>query len=108
MTTDYILVHTTFPDRTKALAIAKTLVEEGLVACVSIDTAAATAVYQWEGTLEESDEFAARLKTRADRFGSLSKRLTELHPYEVPEIVATPISLGSPDYLDWINQSLES
>ena len=86
--------------------IGNTLVEEKLAACVNI-TSEIKSVYFWKGKVEEDKEHLLIIKTRKDKFESLEKRVKEIHPYEVPEIVALSIILGSKDYLNWIDETLE-
>jgi periplasmic divalent cation tolerance protein len=98
---DVLLVLTTVPDRHHADVIARALVDEGLAACVSI-LAPATSVYRWRGAVETAQELPLLVKTAATRFEALRGRLAALHPYDVPEIIALPITNGLPAYLDWV------
>lgn len=102
-----LLVFTTLPDATQAHAIAQTLIAEGLAACVSAQ-AACTSVYRWQGKVEQATEVPLFIKTTAEQYGQLQQRLTELHPYEVPEIIAVPVTQGLPVYLDWVKASCTS
>ena len=81
--------------------LARALVEERLAACGSV-VPAVTSVYRWRGTVEEELEALVVLKTTADRVEPLTMRARELHSYEVPEILALPVSDGNPGYLDWV------
>ncbi len=83
--------------------LARILVEERLAACGSV-IPAVTSVYRWEGAIEEEEEALVVLKTTADRVPPLTERALELHPYEVPEILALPVSSGNPGYLDWLTK----
>lgn len=94
-------VHVTVPDRERAEAIGRTLVGERLAACVSI-LPGITSIYRWEDELHADEEVLCLLKTTADRFEALAERIRSLHPYDVPEIIATEIVAGSPAYLDWV------
>lgn len=99
--TDALLVLCTCPDEAVAAAIARTLVGERLAACVNrLPLTAST--YRWQGRVEESAEVLLLAKTTAERYPALAERLAALHPYDVPEIVATPIVRGLPAYLDWL------
>jgi periplasmic divalent cation tolerance protein len=101
MTGDYLLVLTTCPDAESARAIARALVGERLAACVNrIDGVAST--YRWEGEVRDDGECLLLVKTSAAAYERLAARLTALHPYEVPEIVALPVARGSAGYLRWI------
>lgn len=101
---DKLLVLTTYPDHEGALALAKTLVDERLAACVNIQ-AQMTSVYRWEGEQTSGTEHLLLIKTRDERYAALEQRLRELHPYELPEIIATPITKGLAGYLDWIDEN---
>lgn len=81
--------------------LARVLVQERLAACGSV-VPAVTSVYRWQGAIEEEEEALVVLKTAADRVEALTRRTRELHPYEVPEILALPVSDGNPGYLDWV------
>ncbi len=102
----YIVVYITTPDIDTAKKIADTLVREKLAACVNI-TSKINSTYYWQGNIENEDEFLMIIKTREDRFNNLERRVKELHPYSVPEIIALPIVRGSHDYLKWIDETLE-
>lgn len=94
---------TTPPDRADAIATA--LVERELVACVNI-VAAVQSVYRWKGAVERDEESLLVIKTTRDAVAALDDALGELHPYETFELVALDVAGGSPDYLDWIGQSV--
>jgi len=81
--------------------LARVLVEERLAACGSV-VPAVTSVYRWQGAVEEEEEALVVLKTAADRVEALTRRTRELHPYDVPEILALPVSAGNPAYLEWV------
>jgi periplasmic divalent cation tolerance protein len=103
MADDYLLTLCTCPDRSTASAIAETLVREGLAACVS-QIAGVESTFLWQGAIERDSEFLLLVKTTARRFEELSGRIGELHPYDLPEIIAVPVSQGLPDYLNWVSQ----
>jgi periplasmic divalent cation tolerance protein len=94
-------VTTTLPDRATADRLAETLVAERLAACAQV-VGPVSSTYWWEGRVEHAEEWYCSLKTTDQRLPALQQRIRELHPYEVPEIVATPIAGGDPQYLDWI------
>ncbi|HYO46638.1 MAG TPA: divalent-cation tolerance protein CutA [Gemmatimonadota bacterium] len=98
---DVVVVLVTCPDEETAGSIARTLVEERLAACVSV-TAHMRSVYRWRGSVEEAREHLLVVKARADRLDDLAVRIVELHPYEVPEVLALPVERGLAPYLDWI------
>ena len=96
-----LLVLSTFPDAEVARTIARTLVEEQLAACANL-VPGAESIYWWKGVIESSSEVLAQFKTTAEQYPRLEARLKELHPYELPAIVAIPISAGLPEYLEWV------
>ena len=96
-----LMVYTNLPDRAAALALARGLVSRRLAACVNV-LDGCTSVYRWEGAIEEAGEVPVLVKTRAARYPELEAAIRELHPYELPEIVAVPIVRGLPDYLEWV------
>jgi periplasmic divalent cation tolerance protein len=87
--------------------LAKNLVEARLAACVSI-VPKVRSIYYWEGKIEDDQEALMLIKTTAEKVDSLTMRLKELHPYDVPEIIALKIqeNEGNADYLDWVGDVL--
>jgi periplasmic divalent cation tolerance protein len=98
---DTLLVYTTMPDRAAALNLARALVSRRLAACVNV-LDGCTSVYRWQGAVEEAGEVPVMLKTRSARYAEVEAAIRELHPYELPEIVAVPVVRGFPDYLEWV------
>ena len=103
MAADILMIHCTVPDAKTAEAIARTLVEERLVACVNI-VPGMRSVYRWLGAIEVADECLLVAKTADSRFEALRDRLIALHPYELPEVVAVKVQFGSTEYLDWVRR----
>lgn len=97
-----LLCLSTCPNAETAARIARALVEERLAACVNRVPGVAS-TYRWEGGIHEDTEVLLVIKTTRERFAALRDRLVELHPYEVPELIAMDIADGHPAYLDWIN-----
>lgn len=106
MSDEFALVLTTLPLDMDESAFARTLVDEGLAACVNIH-APMTSVYQWDGQIQEDGERQLTIKTTTARLNALLERLRALHPYDVPEFVVIPIVGGSVDYLDWLRGATE-
>lgn len=102
--TDCLLVLCTCPDRGAANAIATALLEKGLAACVN-RVPGVTSMYRWEGHLNSDEEVLLLIKTTAACYPELENTIGKLHPYELPEIVGVPLTVGSADYLDWIRNS---
>lgn len=98
---EYILIITNLPDRAQALALAQKLVETRLAACVNV-LADCTSVYWWQGKSETATEVPLFIKTAARRYPAVEQLIKSQHPYELPEIIAVPISSGLPAYLKWI------
>lgn len=94
-------IYLTFPDEETATKIARTLVEERLVACVNV-LAQAVSVYRWDSRVVSEAEVVAFAKTTADKVEALSARVSELHPYAVPCVVALAVTGGAAPYLDWV------
>lgn len=98
---DFLLVLTTLPDRASAERLAAALVEQKLAACASVQ-AECQSTYRWQGAVESASEVPLQLKTTAARYPALEAAIRAAHPYDVPEIIALPISHGLPAYLSWL------
>lgn len=96
-----LLVLTNLPDVASARALAVHVVSARLAACVNI-LSPCRSVYRWQGRVEDAEEVPLLIKTDAARYAELEAVIRARHPYELPEIVAVPISRGLPDYLDWL------
>ena len=101
----FLLVFCSCADEQAALRLAKALVEERLAACVNV-LPRAQSVYRWEGEIKLESEYLLLIKTTEERFSSLRDRITEMHSYEVPEVLAIPVWGGSDKYLAWIQASV--
>jgi len=99
--TDALLVLTTFPTADAAAQVAKAVVGERLAACANI-LPALRSIYRWEGKIQDENEVLVLLKTQRAGFARLQARILELHPYEVPEVLAIPVEQGHQAYLEWI------
>ena len=100
---EVLLVVTTLPDRATAERIAEALVTARVAACVNV-LAECTSVYRWQGKVERAGEVPMLIKTTREAYARLEETLRTLHPYDVPEIVALPVTAGLPAYLDWVTQ----
>lgn len=96
-----MLVLTTLPSPSTARAFVRTLVDRRLVACGTV-VDGVTSIYRWEGKVEEAAEVQVILKTRRGRWDALQRAITELHPYEVPEVLGLTIGSGLEAYLEWV------
>ncbi len=81
--------------------MAEEMMEAGIAACVNL-VPGLQSVYRWEGGLQCDDECLMLIKTTEDAFGRLSDWLRIRHPYELPELVAVPVTDGLPAYLEWV------
>jgi len=97
-----LLALSTCPDSETAVRIAHALVEERLAACVN-RLSGIQSTYRWRGEIQDESEVLLLIKTTRGRFDALRARLVELHPYEVPELIALDIVDGSPAYLEWLS-----
>lgn len=102
-----LLVITTLPDKDVAERLARTLVDQGLAACVNIG-APVTSVYKWQGRLERGTEVMLTIKTTRARYPALEEAIARGHPYELPEVIAVPITEALPEYLAWIEACTKS
>ncbi|MEX0980146.1 MAG: divalent-cation tolerance protein CutA [Gemmatimonadota bacterium] len=91
----------TAPDIETGQGIARRLVEERLAACANI-VSDVTSIFRWEGEVQEVREVLLIIKTTAARTSALIRRAAELHPYDVPEVLALPVLAGYEPYLDWV------
>ena len=96
-----LLVHCTCPDAASAQRIAHALIDERLAACVQI-VPGLVSVYRWQGEVRQDDEQLLLIKTSRERWPALAVRVRELHPYEIPELLAFDAADGSADYLAWL------
>jgi periplasmic divalent cation tolerance protein len=104
---EVLLVMTNLPDRVTAERIAETLVTQGVAACVNV-LAECTSIYHWEGKLNRTSEVPLLIKTTKTAYPRLQDALRKLHPYEVPELIALPVSAGLPEYLNWVVQETQA
>lgn len=98
-----LLILNTCPDQQTADTIATALVEQGLAACVNV-VPQIQSVYRWQGKIERQAEVLLLIKARGDAFSAISASIVELHPYELPEVIAVTVGNGLQPYLDWINE----
>ena len=90
-----------------APGLARRLVEEGRAACVN-QLPCVHSTYVWDGRVEEADEALLLVKTTVAGYPALERRVRELHPYDVPEVLAVPVAAGLESYLDWLKRSVTS
>ena len=105
--TQALLVLTTAPDLEVGRALARELLERRLVACASL-VPGLESHYRWEGELQSSAEVQLLLKTTPERLAALETALTELHPYDLPELLALPVKGGGAAYLAWVASEVDA
>jgi periplasmic divalent cation tolerance protein len=96
-----LLVMSNLPDRATAEKLAEALIHKRVAACVNI-LAPCRSVYRWKGAVQHAEEYPVLIKTTRERYAALEAAIREVHPYELPEIVAVPIERGLRAYLDWV------
>ncbi len=101
----YLQIFVTVPDRRSASRLSRVLLEERLAACVQV-FGSITSRYWWQGRIEQSREWLLVIKTGKAQYARLERRIRELHPYQVPEVIAVPVAAGYRLYLDWLNSEL--
>jgi periplasmic divalent cation tolerance protein len=106
MPTPLLLILCTAPDRETGLKLSKSLLEQGLAACVNL-TSPITSVYHWQGKLETSEEILLLIKTTKQHYKAVETALRAEHPYELPEIIAVPVEQGLEDYLNWVERCIK-
>lgn len=98
--TEFGIILVTAGSEAEAAALAEYLVQERLAACVGITPI--QSVYTWQGNLQKDQEWQLVIKTNLNRFDEVARAITQIHSYEVPEIIALPIQQGLPAYLAWM------
>ena len=103
----YVLILSTVSKIEDAQTIANHLVSNSMAACVNF-IPNLESVYKWKNKVCKENEFLLMIKTTANKETNVYDSLSEIHPYDTPEIITLPIQYGSKDYLDWISESVES
>lgn len=100
-----VVLCTAPPDH--ALTLARTLLQEKLCACVNV-VPGVRSLYWWKGEITEDGEALLVIKTTASLYDRLEKRIAQVHPYTVPEVLALPVGQGAGSYLAWVRDSTAS
>ena len=103
--TAFLQASTAAGSRDEAERIARALVEQRLAACVQI-VGPVQSIYRWQGAVERVEEWLCLIKTSRAQYAALESAIRDLHSYECPEIIATPIDAGSGPYLAWLAEQL--
>lgn len=101
---DLVVVYVTAPEEA-AGRLARGLIDRKLAGCVNV-LPAVRSVYRWKGAVEEGTESLLIIKTTKERLPALAEGVKDLHPYEVPEIIALPITAGSDAYCAWLRENV--
>ena len=104
MADEVSVVYITVPSKDVGRNIASELLNARLVACVNM-IPAVESMYRWEGEVQTDEELLLMAKTRSALVNDIAKRVTDLHPYDLPEVIAAPIAGGLQGYLDWVVSS---
>jgi periplasmic divalent cation tolerance protein len=104
--TDFIQVTTAVDNAADAATIASALVGQRLAACVQV-VGPVKSTYWWDNDVQVSEEWLCIIKSRADLFDELSAVVHQVHPYDVPELLATPVVAGGKAYMDWLHGELK-
>jgi len=96
----------TAPDADTARRVARALLDERLIACASL-VPGVTSIYRWQGAVEEAAEVLVVMKTRTELVSRLTARAAELHPYEVPEVLALEVDGGLSAYCRWVMEETD-
>lgn len=99
-----LIVLCSCPDGAPAAQLAESLVTEALAACVN-RLPGMVSHFRWEGRVQQDTETLLLIKTTQARLAALTARIGELHPYELPEVIAVPVVGGLEEYLDWVRAS---
>ncbi len=104
---EYVQITTTTGTRHDAEQIASELVSRRLAGCAQI-TGPIASTFRWQGKVETAEEWLCTVKTSREQLGAIQKVFEAIHPYEVPEVIATPIVDGSAAYLKWLGEQVGS
>jgi periplasmic divalent cation tolerance protein len=102
---DVRLLVMTAPSAETAESIVTSLVGEGLIACGNL-VLPVTSIYRWKGETERASEVLVIMKTTDSAVTSVTRRIVDLHPYEVPEVLSLPVLTGHEPYLSWVRESI--
>ncbi|MDH5258878.1 MAG: divalent-cation tolerance protein CutA [Gammaproteobacteria bacterium] len=101
---EYLLVQTSCPDNDSAIALGQRIIQEKVAACVNV-LPEVTSIYEWKGEVKQDSEVLLLIKTEKSRYIDLQAVICASHPYELPEVIAVPISEGLPEFLSWIKNT---
>jgi periplasmic divalent cation tolerance protein len=99
----YLVALVTVPSKDVGRDVARALLDRKIAACVNI-VPSISSFYTWEGEVCVDEELLLLIKTTESAFDELASTVKEIHPYDVPEVIAVPLAAGSKDYLEWIQE----
>ena len=102
----HLVVFMTTPTKKEATEIVRCLLAERLIACANI-VGPISSLFWWKDKIDKATEFLVLMKSTSELFDKLTKSVEAFHSYEVPEIIALPIHMGSPSYLTWLEDNLQ-
>lgn len=105
MPDEYIMVYITFANKNEASVIVEQLLNKKLIACANL-IEHVESHFWWQGNIDNTIEVLAVIKTTQAKFAVIQETVTHLHSYDVPEIIAIPITEGSEAYLQWISDAV--
>jgi len=103
--TEMLVVFSTFANEDDAARVARTLVEERLIACANL-LPGARSIYRFNDAVADEREVVVLMKTRKQDWTAFLSRLHDLHPYDVPECIAVRVAAGAPRYMEWLDSAL--
>jgi periplasmic divalent cation tolerance protein len=106
MKEEYVQIVSTTETKKNAEKITQTLVDKRLAGCAQI-IGPITSIYRWKGKVEKANEWLCLIKTKKELYISVENAIKQLHKYETPEIIVTPVTTGSKEYLKWLNNELK-
>jgi periplasmic divalent cation tolerance protein len=104
---EFLIVYCTCPDLTTAEQLASQVISHNVAACVNI-LPNLISIYRWQGKIERQQEYLLLIKLQSAQYPQLEKLLKSMHPYQVPEIIAVPITHGLPEYFTWLRENSTS
>ena len=102
-----LLVITNMPDLASATVLANAIIEQRAAACVNL-LAPCTSVYRWQDKIQTATEIPVLIKTTKAAYAQIETLIRATHPYELPEIIAVPVSEVSSEYLSWVSAETQS
>jgi periplasmic divalent cation tolerance protein len=103
MTHNLIIIQVSFPVDFELQPLAYQLIKEKLAICIH-EFSTITSFYEWNNAMEQSNEKLVHIKAKKHHFTTIESIITDVHPYDIPEIITIPMGLISQPYLEWTNK----